>query len=344
MHPRSLKIKQFCSFTPTPEQDLGYELVPIGQNIITEFYNDLDQIIQDPNYILCARGSSKDNNNNHEYFINKELDLLFMVGEKAKSNYNPIDLDEFRYYDYEEQSKENILSEINRIIQIGNIEVEARNNHSGVYGSINSDKLNEHLVNLPKEYLAAYRVFFISWLHNNGKGKVFRSFKARSPFLSLTHGRRMLVIARKFALHQKKKKKGFIMITYIPNEYPYKIHASNLALSLKKYGVSWYADLHKEIMILNGVLPHYLLCILEVTVNKTPNLILNPWLYELYRKGEPWNIESGIPVDQEAFNDWILQSPFERVFRQYSHGEITVQDVAHSTTEYRVNKARDLQE
>ena len=110
--------------------------------------------------------------------------------------------------------------------------------------------------------LERWTIFFLSFLHNSGNPK---SFKLSSPFLSLTYGDDRREIAERFALERCKHDRGIVFIYSLKSKSRYYFLAKDLANQLEEHGVHWYPDRNSEILLLDGMYPHFLIGILEVS-------------------------------------------------------------------------------
>lgn len=307
----NLKIKEYLSFEPNERMNSGYNLISLDSDLINKFISDIGIIENNPNFLLCLRGDSKKSETDHAVFFNKRLNNFFIIGSKAKSYYKTGKEDDFEYY--EGKNRNEILSELNELIDTCNSEIIQKPKQHGISGQINSSFI-DNLKCKSQNELEHWRLFFISLLHNNGKGKKYEKFKDYSPFVSLTYGNKKTSISRRFAIDRTKHKKGFIFIIVVDTRKRDYIKTHDLITELSDFGIKWYNDRHRECMLLNGIFPHYILGLFEVQKTRTPRLIINPWLYKEYKENRVYNIESGIPVNQEYFHEWMKYDDYKRYF------------------------------
>ena len=330
-----LKIKEYFSFIPNTKPEAKYKLKKVNDNVIKLFLADINKLEENwgNNCILCLRGDSK-KQKLHKEFFNNGLDKFFMVGNKAKSNYRTGKDDDFEYYEGKNNSA--LLKDIQKLIETCNAEISLKPDKHKIKGKINL-KFLETLRNKSKSELEHWRLFFISFLHNNGKGEIYKKFKDYSPFVSLTYGSSKHSIARKFALDRAKHKIGLVYIVAVNKDKRNFIKTDEMIKTLTEFGVEWYKDRHKEIMLINGIFPHHILGLLEVKATRTPRLIINPWLYQQYINSGNGYSESGIPINQEYFDEWIKYDNLKRYFFRDFDGDEYVAEIGESMSYSKVN-------
>lgn len=309
----NLKVKYIKSFLPN-ETNLAYNLINIGDEYpkIVELFKEDIKKLENPisDCILCFRGDSKENLELHKDFFDKGLSKDFMIGSKSKSNYYKNNDDPFEFYEGKPQKY--LLEDIDKLIEICNSEILSKPKNHLVGGNI-GEQFMQYLNELEREKLEHWRLFFISFLHNNGEGRKFKKFKDYSPFTSLTYGEHKGRIARKFAI--KKTGNGIIYIVSVSKREKSYIKTNEMINTMKNHGVNWYEDIHSELMLLNGIFPHDILGVMEVKKKRTPLLVINPWLFKEYLNGNRFDLNEGIPVNQKNFKKFVQE---ETDYKRYS--------------------------
>jgi hypothetical protein len=191
-----------------------------------------------------------------------------------------------------------------------NKEIDSRPLEHNISGQIPLNFL-EDLSKKTETELEKWKIFFLSFLHNSGRNKDFAN---HSPFMSLTYGCKKYVIGRKFALKRSKMDKGFLYLYYLKKDWPYFLKAIDFKKILNKFEVKWYKDVNSEIILINGMYPHYLLGIFEVEPYKNPRFILNPWLNYIFSRDQKLNLNQGIKVDQTHFVDFAQKMGYRSYF------------------------------
>lgn len=335
----NLKIKEYVSFEPDEHVGEDYSLIKLDDVYIGKFISDIEKIESNPNMLLCLRGDSKESEILHDNFFNKKLSNFFIIGKKAKSYYRtnlPVD---FEYY--QGKTRDEILLELTELITICNNEIISKPEKDDILGIIPNIFVETLKLKNINE-LEHWRLFFISFLHNNGQGRMYKKFKDYSPFLSLTYGKNKKLVARKFALGKAGRKKGFIYIIALNTKKRDYIKTQDLNNELYDLGVKWYNDKDKECMLLNGAFPHYILGIIEVRKTSTPKLVINPWLFREYTKDKRFDIENGIPVNQEYLHDWFENDKFKRCFYEDYQGDQYLSEINQTFEIRKINRFKPL--
>ena len=202
-------------------------------------------------------------------------------------------------------------SEVLSLIASCNEVIRNKPKPHGVKGQITSECQDFILKDSQTNNLQRWKLFFLSFLHNSGTPS---NYKASSPFLSFTHGSRKMQIARKFALNRCKHDTGIIFLYSLNANFPYYFQAKYLTDQLAKYNVDWYQDIHHEVILVNGMYPHFLVGVFEVTKTRTPRFILNPWIYDEFRRGNEFNYTEGVSIDQSRFQALAGELGYQRYF------------------------------
>jgi len=174
------------------------------------------------------------------------------------------------------------------------------------------------------DLLEKWKIFFLSFFHNCGTPINFKNY---SPFLSLTYGYRKYKTARYFALKYSKKekrfklKKGVVFLYCLNADSPYYIKTNDFTKQLKHNNVQWYKNINREIMLMSGMFPHYLLGVFEVECNKTPQFIINPWLYKILNEGVEFDYIKGLDINQTDFKEIANERGYTNYFFQDMYGK-----------------------
>ena len=298
--------KQILTFDTTND----YNLFNVSNNIHDKLINLINYLEQIPQVYLCARGDSTLLEEHNEIFnvnVSDELRRLFIIGEKARIHIKGINNDDKKYTHYDNN---NLLETIKLLIKGVNIIINRSPKSNEISGQIPKSFIN-NLCNLNLDSLEKWKIFFLSFLHNSAKPI---DFKKHSPFLSVAYGYKKYRTARNFALSRCKHKKGMILLYCLNAGWPYYIRTIDLTNRLAKFNVKWYKDIHNEIILMNGIYPHYLLGIFEVKNNLTPKFIVNPWLYELLNVGNSFDYSKGLPIDQTDFIEFAEKKGYSSFF------------------------------
>lgn len=309
MENRILKADKILSFDPHPSAS-NYTLTEVNIEVRNRLINLVNKLEQIPQVHLCLRGDSKRNITDHDLFFNNELSKIFIVGEKSRSNIQFSPNDTYHHY---ENNSHNIIDDIKRLVKQVNIKIAKKPNEHKITGYISSEFIR-NLGNKDSELLRKWKLFFLSFLHNNGGGRSFNNF---SPFISLAYGYKKYVIARRFALKRCLHKKGILFLYSLNAGWPYYIRTIDFTKELKKFNITWYKDIHKEIMLINGMYPHYLLGVFEVEPCKNSRFVINPWLYKTLQSNNKFDYAEGIQINQKYFREFAECLGYSNFFFHY---------------------------
>lgn len=257
-----------------------------------------EELEKNNDIIIALRGLTKD-----EYFKNDQLRKFFVVGEKSgyylKENKEQLYCGDF-------DKKDQLVRNVNELVNNINKVIKERENKHPIRGEI-PYVCNE----LDIEELRVKKLVYLSVLHNIG-GRW--DDKKSSPFMSVTYGGNKLNTALKFCKCNKERDIGFVFIYFIPKKSKYFIKTKDLNEYMKKIGVTWYQDINSEIMMIDGILPHYLFGILEIVNNDTHELIINPWLYNQLKNGYKFSPIDGILINQIHFNEYAKNLGYKKYY------------------------------
>ena len=298
------------------------DLKIVEDSIIDRFKGLIKSLETNKEVYLCTRGDNRNSLQNHNIFFTDEyVKDFFGVGLKSVSTIKVVKKEEFQHIVIDE--KEKLLNELKEIIGLCNERIDRKPESHNIDGRIH-DTLIEELDNDSVDELNQWKIFFLSFLHNEGS---LNAFKSSSPFLSLTHGWEKYRIARNFSLSKNDFGKGIIYLYALSKNDPDYYATKEFTKYLKELDITWYEDKHKEIMLLNGMYPHYLLGFFEVTKTSTPKFVLNPALYELLEEGGEFDYEGGLTIDQRNFLEMAQRLGHQRVFFTYGKGRTFISDI-----------------
>ena len=256
----------------------------------------------------------------HDTFFEKDLSKIFIVGEKAKSNIKKTAIGEYTHT----HNNNNLIEELERLICKVNEEIENKPKQHKIFGKINDEFIDKLRLENDIDTLSKWKIFFLSFLHNSGS---LKSFKSSSPFLSMAHGYNKYKIARQFAFNHISHDKAITYLYSLNAGDPYYIRTKLMTRELKKFGIEWYEDIHNEIMLVNGMFPHFLLGILEITKSSTKRCIINPWLYKLLKDDIQFDYKNGLNINQENFSKLAKQLGYTNFFFTNQNGKAFISDL-----------------
>lgn len=254
----------------------------------------------------------------HRHFIEKDLNKFFVVGQKGKYYFEQEKSEVFYSPTINDESE--LLSEIKFLTKVivGIIDQKQRGKYGGIDGKLNID-ISKIAKEASNNDLIRIRHFLLALGHNIG-GKW--SGKASSPLVSVTHGTGCKRIARNFATNTRmgvSNGKGLILLGYTTtaNLKKYTVFTEQLNMKLKNLGVTWYPDKHRELMIMDGILPTHILGLFEVdSENDQENFILNPWLNKMFIENQNVSLQRGIDIDQINFEEYARDLNYNSYFFQ----------------------------
>lgn len=314
-------VKKFYSFDLDNNGE-AYELKEVNQNTINQFKKLIEKLETIPQVILCTRGDSKRSLDKHNDFFQQDLSKLFIVGEKSQSNIKKTTSDKYRHT--HSQNNYTLIDELEVLINEVNEEVKNKPESHKVFGEINDNFLNKLREENDIDILAKWKVFFLSFLHNSGS---LKDFKSNSPFLSMAYGYKKYAIAKQFAFSRISHDKAIAYLYALNAGDPYYMQTKLMTNELKQFGIEWYEDIHNEIMLINGMFPHFLLGILETTRNSTIRCIINPWLYDLLKNNKPFDYKNGLNINQENFNRLAENLGYTNFFFTDKEGNAFISDL-----------------
>jgi hypothetical protein len=317
------QIKEYYSFLLNSNGE-EYELIRVDDRISERFYHLVEKLEELPQVRMSTRGDSRTTSSKHDYFFNELLSKVFIVGTKSQSNMSEVYTEKYRHTDINrEDTGDTLLEEVEQLVEEVNKEIRDKPTEHNIEGAINRKFINE-LSTYDMDSLNKWKVFFLSFLHNSGSLKEFKSI---SPFLSMAYGSKKYSIARKFALARTGHERGIIYLYALNLGDPYYIQTNLMTKKLNKFGITWYEDSHSEIMLMNGMYPHYMLGVFEVTWENTPRFIINPWLYDILINNKEFDYQNGLNINQENFNDLAKNLGYESFFFRNDSGDAFISDL-----------------
>lgn len=301
-------VQEVYSFGSEREEYRLSKINFIKSKKLINFIRTLNRLELQNKIKVITRGFSiRDNNNHfnreeHEYFVNYELNKFFVVGQKGAHYLEEQLRERQELYTY------NMNDRLKLIHEVINLYEEANNilKKNQVSGTINS-KFIEFTENTSLSQLQYNKIFLTAFLHNIGRKW---SGKVSSPLLSFSYGKRKKETAKNFATNSLRdgtpKNDGFIILGYVPIEgRGFEKLTDDLNNELKELGVTWYEDAHEEIMLLDGIMPQHIIGLFEVKENGEENFILNPWLGKMFSESrQRFDYRMGININQDRFHEF----------------------------------------
>ena len=310
------KVKKY--YTLNTERELEI----VDNNIVDKLNELISSLDNNKEVYLTTRGDNRGNLEIHnEFFTSEYIKSFFGVGLKSKSAIKIPRNEEFEHTIIEEKTQ--VVSELKKVIEYCNERIDKKPESHNIQGRV-SDSFIESLDNYSVEELNKWKIFFLSFLHNDGS---LNEFKSSSPFLSLTQGWKKYRTARNFSLWRNKYGRGIIYLYALSKHDNNYFVTKEFTKKLKEFDIVWYEDNHKEIMLLNGMFPHYLLGIFEVTKTSTPKFILNPELYKLLENSEEFDFRGGLSINQDNFLEMAQKLGYKRFFYTYGNGSTFITDI-----------------
>lgn len=303
-------FNETTKFETVEENDThtGYVFKEINSKIVKYLKSVVTDLENDNNIYFCARGDSKDAN---PIFIDNNLIDFFIVGEKGKAHLEnsrgDISREPFRHY----YTGDTILDDIRYIItKVNKVLVSKRKN--GINGQIPDNFITE-LEQQSPQIQKGWKFIFLAFLHNKGRDDYFKPY---SGFVSLTHKAKKYTEAKKWALDSSND--GLIYMYILDKNLKNYFKADKLTQKFKEYDITWYEDIHNEIMVINGLYPHYILGFFEVDAALVKRFILNPWFYSQFEEDlnlkQKYNYSNGVLINQDNFETSMQKLGYETYF------------------------------
>lgn len=293
------------------ETHTGYVFKEVNPEIVKYLKSVVADIEKDDSVYLCSRGDSKDAN---PIFIDNNLIDFFIVGEKGKvhleNSKDEISREPFRHYD----TDNSIIDDLRYIIEKVNKVLVAKKYKpdSVIDGKIPVTFLTE-LEQQSIEVQKGWKFIFLAFLHNKGKDNYFKPY---SGFVSLTHTAKKYSNAKKWALDSSSD--GLIYMYILDKNLKNHFKADDLTKRLNEYGITWYEDIHNEIMVINGLYPHYILGFFEVDTDSVKRFVLNPWFYSQFEEDlkskQKYNYSNGVLINQDNFETSMQKLGYKTCF------------------------------
>jgi hypothetical protein len=332
MDNRILKVEKILSFKPD-QQASNYTLNEVEDSVKSRFIELICKLERSPQVYLCLRGDSKIDINGHNKFFNEDLSKLFIVGAKALSS---IEMTTEPKYQHFVSDTGKTLSDIKKLVDEINDKLLDKSQSPRVSGRIPRSFIDS-ITYFDEEELGKWKIFFLSFLHNSGR---LNLFKDHSPFISLTYGPNKYTISRRFATELCKHKKGILFLYCLNAGWPYYIKTIDFGNYLRKFGVKWYPDINSEIMLLDGMYPHYLLGVYEVEPFRNPKFVVNPWLYNMFLKNQNFDYSKGIPIDQTYFHTFAEKLGYKNYSFHYFNENVEFASELNQRNHYKIIRPR----
>ncbi len=314
------KVKNFYRLSKKSE---SYKLSKINKKIIERFFSLLNRLESQQQTIVCTRGDSKNDTEDHNNFFKHDLNKLFTVG--AKSNYHFTKEIE-SIYSHTKMENINILQkELKELIREAKMAINKREKEFLRVPLNYFDDVDLQKCSL--DSLLKFKVFLLHFFHTDGR---LSKFKEESPFLSVAYSKKKFAIARKFALRldgQNPREKGFVYLYSLYRGDSFYLKTKKLSKKLKMLGATWHDDMYHEIVLFNGMFPHYILGIFEMEKYKTTKFVMNPYLYDILDKSEVFDYLHGLPINQENFIKYAENLGYKNYFYKTSTNKIYANDL-----------------
>jgi len=306
----------------------GRELEIVNNNVVDRFKDLISSLENNKEVYLSTRGDNCITLEKHnEFFTREYIKNFFGVGLKSKSAIKIPKKKEFEHTIVEEKTK--LVSELKKVIDSCNTQIDKKQESHNIQGRV-SDFFIKSLDTYSIKELNQWKIFFLSFLHNDGSLDVFKS---SSPFLSLTQGWKKYRTARNFSFMRNDYGRGIIYLYALSKRDKDYFITKEFTKKLKEFDIVWYEDIHKEIMLLNGMYPHYLLGFFEVRKTSTPKFILNPALYKLLENREGFDYRDGLSINQNNFLEMAQKLGYKRFFYTYGNGRTFISDINNTDLE-----------
>ena len=335
-HTKEKFITDKTIFSTLEESDNdSYKIVDIENKIAYQFCYHLSELEREEDMFLCMRGESKKSVQEHDDFFRDTLDKVFIVGQKA--HYFSYDDEKIKdiYQHIQNHDKDTVINEIEVLKQKVNIAIKQREKeslenieqHKKCFTFINDLKLTQY----DKKTLWGMKIFLLHFLHTDGREK---EFNTQTPFLSTAYGDEKFEIAKKFALGEKKQnKKSYIYIYLLNKKNAYHHKTKDLSDKLQSDGCKWHEDKYDELILVNGMFPHYLLALLELENEEVTQCILNPVLYDVLKTKSPLDIKNGLPINQENFLEYAQALGYTKYWVKHTNNKVDVRNMQNDERE-----------
>jgi len=269
----------------------------------------------------------------HGNFVNQELNKFFIVGQKG-AHYLEEQLKERRdLYNYNMGDRMILIDEIKNLYEEANKIIKQMQSRGTI-----STRFIDFTKDTSLSQLQYNKVFLTAFLHNIGRKW---SGKMSSPLLSFSYGNRKKETAKKFATNALRDgnpgNDGLIILGYVPLEgRSFEKLTDDLNMELEELGVTWYENVHREIMLLDGIMPQHIIGLFEVKENGEENFILNPWLGNMFSESRRFDYKRGIEINQASFEEFATDLKYGAFILETDEGRYnkTFQDIGyHSVPE-----------
>ena len=295
MNPFDRKYLQIMSFYPDSDRN-DYNLLEIEDSVKDILLKKIQGLEDSTDAILCTRG---DHRADHDSFIRERLTYLFIVGEKAKTHIKELD---FPFS--QSNSRSDQMEEIRVLFRMCNTTLQRLGEYNKKINGQLEEKFLERIQYMTESQKVKIKYGLLVLLHNKGH-KCDPDYLKGSVYISLAHGVKKYSTAKRFATQHADK--GIVFVYILNKKFADYIKASELKSLLHDLGVNWLEDKHSEILLLNGMYPHYLLGFFEVSKNHYERFILNPWFYNTIMERPRSDLSQGVYVNQVNFHNYAYK-------------------------------------
>ncbi|MDI3484828.1 MAG: hypothetical protein PWQ50_48 [Methanolobus sp.] len=321
------KTEKYVSINPLSRD---YQIIDLQPEEVKYLKSLIDSLEKNESIIMCARGDSLQQKE-FDSFMRKKINDFFIVGSKGKLFRSQPDSDS-----YCNVNTGNLISDIEELITKANSELREKSESSEtVSGRFPDDFVSQ--IQESEGLLQTWKLILLAFLHNKGKDNYFKPF---SGLLSVTYGENKYDKAYEFAIGRRKN--GFVFVYILNKDSKKYITAEELQQMLARYGIKWYDDVHKEIMIQNGLFPHYIIGFFEIRDKITKSFVLNPWFHLQMQNDLKFNYEyeykNGVSVDQTTFHTSLKNFDYNAFF---IHDHVSGKDLIISENKMKPNLEKD---
>jgi hypothetical protein len=335
-HTKEKFITDKTIFSTLEERDNeSYEIVDVENKIVHQFSDLLSELEREEDMLLCMRGDSKKSVQEHDDFFRDTLDKIFIVGQKARYfSYDNEKIKEIHQH-IQNHDKNTLINEIEVLNDKVNSAIKIRekefskniDEYKKCFTFINDLKLTQY----DKKTLWGMKIFLLHFLHTDGREK---EFNTQTPFLSTAYGDEKFEIAKKFALGEdRQNKKSYIAIYLLNTKNAYYYKTKDLSGKLQSDGCKWHEDKYDELILVNGMFPHYLLALLELEKEEVTRCILNPVLYDILKTKSSLDIKNGLPINQEDFLEYAQALGYSQYWVKHPSNKVDVKNMQNDESE-----------
>jgi|GEM_PF-2076899 len=297
------KIEKYVSINPIAK---NYQVIDLQSEEVEYLKSIIESLEMNETVILCARGDSLQQKQ-FDSFMEEKLYDFFKVGSKGNFFRSHLDNDSLL-----NTHNGNLIEQIKELVILVKDELSKKDLDNEDIDRMFSEDFILQLQE-SEDMQQTWKLLFLAFLHNKGNDNYFKPF---SGLLSVTHGENKYNKAHEFAIGRRKN--GFIFV-YILNKNSKKyVTAEEIQQMFAEHGVKWYDDIHKEIMIQNGLFPHNIIGFFEIQNKMANRFLVNPWFHLQIKHdlncGFQYDYKNGVLVDQTDFYTSLRNLGYDHFF------------------------------